>query len=67
MLNGKVITASGAVLNPGIALGTSFTQLFAYGAEGFKWVWIYTLLPFVGSILAVLFHEYVFKKTQEVL
>ena len=24
-------------------------------------------MPFVGAILAVLFHEYVFKKTQEVL
>lgn len=24
-------------------------------------------MPFAGAILAVLFHEYVFKKTQEVL
>lgn len=67
MLNGKAITHSAAVLNPAIALGTNFTMLFAYGADDFKWVWIYTLMPFAGAIAAVLFHEYVFKKTQEVL
>jgi glycerol uptake facilitator-like aquaporin len=67
MLNGRKITRSGAVLNPAIGLGTSFTMLFAKGADEFKWVWIYALMPFAGAILAVLFHEYVFKKTQEVL
>lgn len=67
MMNGKMITKCGAVLNPAIGLGTSFTMLFDKGADEFKWVWIYALLPFGGAILAVLFHEFVFKKTQEVL
>ena len=67
MLSGQNVTLSGAVLNPAIALGTSFTMLFDKGAQAFSFVWLYTLLPFVGAILAVLFHEFVFKKSQEVL
>lgn len=30
-------------------------------------MWIYALFPFAGAILAVLFYEYVFKKTQEMI
>lgn len=67
MLSGTTFTMSGAVLNPAIAFGTNFTQLFSAGSGAFKYVWLYTLLPFVGSVLAVLFHEFVFKKTHEVL
>lgn len=67
MLAGTSFTYSGAVLNPAIALGTSFTQLFDRGVDGFQEVWIYALLPFIGAVLAVLFHEFVFKKTHEVL
>ena len=63
MLNGKAVTQSGAVLNPAIGLGTSFTMLFENGGAYFKYVWIYALLPFAGAILAVIFHEFVFKKT----
>ena len=66
MLNGTTFTPSGAVLNPAIAFGTSLTQLFV-DANRFKWVWIYTLFPFAGAVLAVLFYEFVFKKTQEAL
>ena len=66
MLNGTTFTESGAVLNPAIALGTSLTQLFV-SSDRFKWVWIYVLLPFMGTISAVLFHEFVFKKTYEAL
>ena len=58
---------SGSVLNPAIALGTSLMQLFVVDANAFQYVWIYTLLPFIGAVLAVLFHEFVFKKTHEVL
>jgi glycerol uptake facilitator protein len=67
MLSANTFTASGAVLNPAIAIGTSFTQLFDRGTDGFQDVWIYGLLPFIGAVLAVLFHEFVFKKTHEVL
>ena len=42
-------------------------MLFSGNSEGIKWVWLYGALPLVGAIAAVLFHEFVFKKTQEVL
>ena len=67
MLNGKVMTQSGAVLNPAIAIGTNFAMMFDKGAKMFSYVWIYGLFPLAGSILAVIFHEFVYKKTQEVL
>jgi glycerol uptake facilitator-like aquaporin len=67
MLNGVSITASGAVLNPAIAVGSNLTQLLEFGYYKFKWVWIYGGMPFVGALIAVLFHEFVFKKTEEAL
>jgi len=67
MLCGQSFTRSGACLNPAIAIGTSFTQLFAHGTDEFKYIWLYGLFPFIGSVIAVLFHEFVFKKTHEVL
>lgn len=67
MLNGKVMTQSGAVLNPAIAIGTNFAMMFDKGPKMFSYVWIYGLFPLAGSILAVIFHEFVYKKTQEVL
>ena len=66
MLSGTTVTQSGAVLNPAIAIGTSLTMLFDKGPHYFKYVWVYSLFPLVGSVLAVVFHEFVFKKTQEV-
>ena len=67
MLNGQVNCRAGQVLNPAIAIGTSFVQLFAHGADKFKYVWLYGLFPFGGALLAVLFHEFFYKKSQEVL
>lgn len=61
------MTQSGAVLNPAIAIGTNFAMLFDKGGSMFSYVWIYALFPLAGSILAVIFHEFVYKKTQEVL
>ena len=66
MCAGSHVTASGACLNPGIAIGTSFTMLFSSstsGGDGMKWVWLYGGVPFIGAIVAVLFYEFVFKKT----
>ncbi len=65
-MNGFTITLSGAVLNPAIGIAVSLIQLFK-SVEQFKYVWIYGLFPFAGAVIAVLFHEFVFKKTQEVL
>lgn len=56
---GNILTLSGAVLNPAIGFGAGIIE----GADGLAWIWIYALFPFIGSILAVLFHEFVFKKT----
>lgn len=67
MLSANQVSASGAVLNPAIGVATSFTMLFDHGGDLFKDVWIYGLLPFGGALLAVVFHEFVFKKTHEVL
>ena len=67
MLSGNTFTVSGAVLNPAIAIGTTLTQLFATNVSGFKYVWLYGLMPFIGSVAAQLFYDYVFKKTHEVL
>jgi aquaporin Z len=56
-------TFSEEIFNPAIGIGISFTQLFAVGIEGFSKIWVYAAFPLVGSILAVLFHEYVYKRT----
>ena len=61
------VTKSGACLNPAIAIGTTFAMLFDDGGFYFKWIWLYGGVPFGGAIVAVLFYEFVFKKTQEVL
>jgi glycerol uptake facilitator-like aquaporin len=66
MLNQRGVTSSGAVLNPAISIGTNFTMLFDHKSY-FKYVWLYGLVPIGGAVLAVVFHELVFKKTQEVL
>lgn len=55
------------MLNPAISIGTELTQLFDRGALDFKWVWVYALFPFAGAIVAIIFYEFIFKKTQEVL
>lgn len=62
MLNGKTVTQSGAVLNPAISIGTNFAMLFDRSIL-FSYVWLYALFPLAGSVLAVIFHEFVFKKT----
>jgi hypothetical protein len=36
---------------------------YTFGAA-FKWVWLYPLLPFAGSIIALFFYEFVFKKAR---
>ena len=65
------ITSYGAVLNPAIALGIMIGALFngvSVGAGGFFMIWfIYPLMPILGSILSLLFFEFVYKKTQDVL
>ena len=56
----------GAVLNPAIAIGTTLTML-VNNASVCTNIWLFALIPLGGAVLAVLFHEFVFKKTHEAL
>jgi TRAP-type C4-dicarboxylate transport system permease small subunit len=31
-------------------------------ANGLKWIWVYAVFPLVGGIIAVIFHELVYRK-----
>lgn len=59
------ISTLGACLNPAISLGIFFASLCngVYGWDAFSAIWIYPVMPFAGSILALLFYEFVYKKT----
>lgn len=62
------VTNHGACLNPAIALGLVVGNLFTdYAGETAKWVWLYGATPFIGSVIALVFYEFVYKKTQEML
>lgn len=63
MCAANAVTKSGSVLNPAIAIGTILTMLFSGDVEGIKWIWLYGAFPLLGAIVAVIFHEFVFKKT----
>ena len=56
-----VYKMTGALLNPALAFGTQIISLdFSYGIQ-------YTLMPFAGALTGFLFHEFVFKRTQQIL
>lgn len=40
-------------------------MLLSGDTEGMKWFWIYTPMPFAGALLALFFHEFVYKRMQE--
>lgn len=67
------ITSTGAVLNPAIALGIMIGALFNgtsvdNTAGNSLMIWfVYPVMPIAGAILALLFFEFVYKKTQEAL
>jgi len=56
---GNNLTLSGAVLNPAISIGTNLIM----GKSGLAYIWLYGAVPIGGAILALIFHEFVFKKT----
>jgi glycerol uptake facilitator-like aquaporin len=57
------LTLCGVVLNPAIGFGANIVM----GTQGLKYIWLYAAVPLGGGIVGLLFHEFVFKKTQEVL
>lgn len=52
-----------ACLNPAIGISTTIVMTFTPdGPQGIKWIWLYGGFPLIGGIVAVLFHEFVYKK-----
>jgi glycerol uptake facilitator-like aquaporin len=49
-------------LNPAVAFGASFEQTYAGSADGWIRAYVYLPFPFLGGIIAVFFHEFVYKK-----
>lgn len=57
---------AGGSINPAFGLCVNITMFMDSGdGEALKWIWLYIFLPFAGSALAVVFHEFVYKKTHE--
>jgi len=50
-----------------MALGFQIAGIFNEGISAFKAIYMYPTIPFGGAILAVLFYELVYKKTQNIL
>jgi hypothetical protein len=57
----------GACLNPAIALAIAMVSPIQEGttySDSWQYIWLYPVMPFVGSLLAVLYYEIVFKKAE---
>lgn len=50
-----------------MALGIMMSSIWTDGWSAIEDIWIYPVMPFVGSLLALVFFEFVYKKTQEAL
>jgi glycerol uptake facilitator-like aquaporin len=52
-----------ACLNPAIGISTIIVQTFIPdGTQGITWIWLYGGFPLIGGVVAVVFHELVYKK-----
>lgn len=54
-------------LNPAVAFGTMFQQVYHNEADAFKRIYIYIPFPLIGGIIAVAFHEFVYKRVSETI
>jgi len=52
-------------LNPAVSFGQIFQQIFHNEWKGLARIYIYLPFPLIGGVLAVLFHEFVYKRVQE--
>jgi len=59
----KQISSFGACLNPAIALGIMLSSVWEGGWSAIRDAWLYPTMPFAGSVLALIFFEFVYKKT----
>ena len=57
--------------NPAVSLGMMTAAVFIAQKvakyDGMAWAWIYLVFPWVGSVIAVVVYELIFKKAQEVV
>jgi glycerol uptake facilitator-like aquaporin len=58
------ISTYGACLNPAVAVGVTLVSLMDDFGATLSWFWLYWLLPFGGSIIAIIFYRFVYLKTQ---
>lgn len=49
-------------LNPAVAFGASFEQTYAGSSDGWNRAYVYLPIPLVGALIAVVFHEFAYKK-----
>lgn len=54
-------------LNPALALGTMFQQVYQGDASAFKAIYVYIPFPMIGGLIAVAFHEFVYKRISETI
>lgn len=54
-------------LNPALALGTMFQQVYHRQADAFKRIYIYIPFPLLGGLCAVVFHELIYRKVSETI
>lgn len=54
-------------LNPAVAFGTMFEQVYHGQADAFARIYIYIPFPVFGGLVAVLFHEFIYKKVTETI
>ena len=54
---------SGGCINPAVCVGINITNfLDGFSGSAIKWIWLYGLLPLAGSIIAILFYEFLYKR-----
>ena len=51
-------------MNPAIALGILFAGWIGNGIDSLTYIWLYPVIAILGGFLALLFFEFLFKKTQ---
>ncbi len=61
--SGVQISSYGACLNPAIALGILFAGWIGNGIASLTYIWLYPVMSILGGFLALLFFEFLFKKT----
>ena len=60
-------TSYGAVMNPAIALGIALSGFFGDGWDSWRAIYLYPTVPLGAAVVAVVFYEFIFKKTIQTL